>query len=128
MDRLKKLELIKRSLGLRHKLKVHDSMKQPETHEEMAISLIAKWELEDELRAIEELLAEERLGNVKKKREHYQIQETQPLPTVSSEPLSESLIANHDFNEESEEEDSIGNRANHNQNADSSKNNKKKIR
>ena len=68
MDRVRKLELVERSLGIRHKLKVHESMKMPETHEDLAISLLAKWELEDELRAIEELLAENRLRNVASKR------------------------------------------------------------
>jgi hypothetical protein len=68
MDRVRKLELIQRSLGLRHKLKVHESMKAPETHEDLALMLMAKWELEDELRAIEELLAENRLKNVNTKR------------------------------------------------------------
>ena len=59
-DRDQKLELIQRSLGIRHKLKVHESMKMPETHEDMAAMLLSKWELEDELRAIEELIAETR--------------------------------------------------------------------
>lgn len=68
MERIEKLELLQRSLGIRHKLKVHESMKQAETHEDLAVSLLAKWELEDELRAIEELLTEERLRNVSKKR------------------------------------------------------------
>jgi HD-like signal output (HDOD) protein len=68
MDKTQKLELIQRSLGLRHKLKVHESMKQPDTHEEIAIMLLTKWEYEDELRAIEELLAETRARNVASKR------------------------------------------------------------
>lgn len=68
IEKLKKITLIQRSLGLRHKLKVHDSMKQPETHEDLAIMLNAKWELEDELRAIEEIMAEERAQNVAIKR------------------------------------------------------------
>jgi len=68
MDRVRKLELVERSLGIRHKLKVHESMKQPETHEDLAIFLLAKWELEDELRAIEEILAEARGKNVVAKR------------------------------------------------------------
>lgn len=59
-DRDQKMELIQRSLGIRHKLKVHESMKMPETHEDMAAMLLSKWELEDELRAIEELIAETR--------------------------------------------------------------------
>jgi hypothetical protein len=68
MERFQKLELIKRSLGLRHKLKVHESMKAPETHEELALMLLSKWELEDELKAVEELLTESRAKNVTQKR------------------------------------------------------------
>ena len=68
MDRLIKLELIQRSLGIRHKLKVHESMKAPETHEDLAIALMARWELEDELRAIEEILTDARSKSVKEKR------------------------------------------------------------
>lgn len=68
MERVEKLELLQRSLGIRHKLKVHESMKSPETHEELALSLLAKWELEDELKAIEELLNEARHQNVARKR------------------------------------------------------------
>ena len=64
MEKTLKIELIQRSLGLRHKIKVHDSMKSPETHEELSFSLVTKWELEDELRAIEEILAEARQQNV----------------------------------------------------------------
>lgn len=72
MDRLKKLELVQRSLGLRHKLKVHETMKAPETHEELSLMLLAKWELEDELRAIEELLGEDRQANVARRRRDYE--------------------------------------------------------
>jgi len=68
MEREEKLALIQRSLGIRHKLKVHESMKAPDTHEDLALMLMTKWELEDELRAIEELLSEDRLTNVKGKR------------------------------------------------------------
>lgn len=64
MDRVRKLELIQRSLGLRHKLKVHESMEAPETHDELSLSLLAKWELEDELAAIEEILADDRRTHV----------------------------------------------------------------
>lgn len=64
----RKLDLIQRSLGIRHKLKVHDSMKHPETHEEIASAMMAKWELEDELHAIEQLLAEDRHASVSKKK------------------------------------------------------------
>lgn len=69
MDKMQKIELIERSLGLRHKLKVHESMDQAETHEDLAVMLLTKWELEDELRAIEEMLAEARREDVNAKRE-----------------------------------------------------------
>ena len=68
MEKERKLELIQRSLGIRHKLKVHDSMKQPDTHEETAVMMLAKWELEDELHAIEQLLAELRHENMLEKK------------------------------------------------------------
>lgn len=71
LDREKKIELIKRSLGIRHKLKVHESMKMPDTHEELALMLLAKWELEDELNAIEELIGEFRGENKSIKREQH---------------------------------------------------------
>ena len=69
MDRIKRLELIQRSLGLRHKIKVHESMKSPETHEDLAIMLMAKWELEDELHAIEEILAGLRKESIRIKKD-----------------------------------------------------------
>ena len=68
LERVEKLELIRRSLGLRHKLKVHESLKAPDSHEELALMMLAKWELEDELRAIEEILASDRAQNVSAKR------------------------------------------------------------
>ena len=68
MDRNRKIALIQRSLGIRHKIKVHESMKSPEAHEDIALMLVAKWELEDELRAIEQILDEERLINVSRKK------------------------------------------------------------
>jgi HD-like signal output (HDOD) protein len=68
MDKARKLELVRRSLGIRHKLKVHESMKPADTHEEISLSLLARWELEDELRAIEEILAEARQQSTAEKR------------------------------------------------------------
>jgi hypothetical protein len=68
VDRVKKIALIQRSLGLRHKLKVHESLKAPDTHDELSIMMLAKWDLEDELRAIEEILAGERSKSVAAKR------------------------------------------------------------
>lgn len=67
MTREEKMELIQRMLGLQHKLKVHDSVKSPTTHEELAASQLSRWELEDEIAAIERLLQEDRLDNVKMK-------------------------------------------------------------
>jgi hypothetical protein len=68
MEKERKIELIQRSLGIRHKLKVHDSMKLPDSHEELAVMMLAKWELEDELHAIEQILAGIRHDNVDLKR------------------------------------------------------------
>lgn len=68
MTKERRRELVQRSLGIRHKLKVHDSMKQPETHEELSSMLMSKWELEDELHAIEQILADSRHANVIEKR------------------------------------------------------------
>jgi hypothetical protein len=68
MEKERKIELIQRSLGIRHKLKVHDSMKLPDSHEELAVMMLAKWELEDELHAIEQILAGIRHDNVDMKR------------------------------------------------------------
>ena len=44
-------ELLLRQLGLKHKLRVHDSVKPPETHEEIAANQLARWELDRELLA-----------------------------------------------------------------------------
>jgi hypothetical protein len=85
MDRLMKLELIQRTLGIRHKLKVHESMKTPDTHEDLAVMLMAKWELEDELRAIEEILAGERQRNVLSKRTRIEKEGPRP-PKLPPEP------------------------------------------
>jgi hypothetical protein len=64
MNKKKKFDLIKRTLGIRHKLKVLDSMSVPEGHEELAQLTIARWELEDELSAIESILRDVRNENV----------------------------------------------------------------
>jgi hypothetical protein len=82
MKREEKLELIQRMLGLKHKLKVLDSMKAPETHEELSVSLLARWELEDEVRAIDILLEEERVSNVKAKRSQVESQYLSGVPIV----------------------------------------------
>jgi hypothetical protein len=60
MSREEKIELLQRMLGLQHKLKVHDSVKSPTNHEEMAASQLSRWELEDEIAAIERLLEQDR--------------------------------------------------------------------
>ncbi len=69
MNKIKKAELIQRSLGLRHKIKVLESMETPDTHEEITNSTISCWEFEDELRAIEELLQDERRKNIENKKD-----------------------------------------------------------
>lgn len=69
MDKERKLTLLLRSLGLRHKLKVHESMSTPDSHEELALMMSAKWELEDELAAIEELLAGARRESIEEKKQ-----------------------------------------------------------
>jgi hypothetical protein len=68
MEKVRKLELILRSLGIRHKIKVMESMKNPETHDDLSHHLLSKWELEDELRAIEQILADAREVNISEKR------------------------------------------------------------
>jgi len=56
MERNEIIALVERSLGLRHKLKVHESLEAPKTHEDLALMLLAKWEIEDELKAIENII------------------------------------------------------------------------
>ena len=90
MDRIKKLALIQRSLGLRHKLKVHESLKAPETHEELSIMMLAKWDLEDELRAIEEVLGGERSRAVAGKR---QIIEREDVGPESEDGAAEAPVS-----------------------------------
>lgn len=69
MERSKKHDLLLRSLALKHKLKVHDSLPRPDTHEEITINELARWELEDELHAIEAILRDIRLASVQEKRQ-----------------------------------------------------------
>lgn len=66
IERTTKVELIQRLLAIKHKLKVHESLDQPTTHEELSVYLLARWELEDELHAIEEILAMDRKEAVEK--------------------------------------------------------------
>jgi len=94
MERIEKLELLQRSLGIRHKLKVHESMKSPETHEELALSLLAKWELEDELKAIEELIAESRHQNVALKRTQVEKEYLGPRAKPASIAIDLDAIGN----------------------------------
>ena len=91
MDKTRRLELIQRSLGIRHKLKVHDSMKAPDTHEDLAIMMMTRWELEDELRAIEEILAGHRENNVSLKRKAI-LNEDASLPPEEREKRAEKRL------------------------------------
>lgn len=68
ITRERKIELIQRSLALRHKLKVHESLETPTNHEDLAVMLLAKWELTDELRAVEELINSFRDADVSEKK------------------------------------------------------------
>ena len=68
IDKTRKLELLRRSLGIKHKLKVQDSVKAPDNHEEIAQMLLSRWELEDEMRAIEVILNEARDSSVNEKK------------------------------------------------------------
>ena len=91
MDKYRKLELIQRSLGLRHKLKVHDSLSTPDNHEDLALMLLSRWDLEDELRAIEDILTESRLDNVNHKKSGLQREgipfTREPLRKLTTDPL-----------------------------------------
>ena len=91
MDKTRRLELIQRSLGIRHKLKVHDSMKAPDTHEDLAIMTMTRWELEDELRAIEEILAGYRENNVSSKRKAI-LSEDASLPPEEREKRAQKRL------------------------------------
>ena len=71
MDKAAKIELIQRTLGLRHKLKVHETLDVPQTHEDMALMLSSKWDLEDELIAIEEILEQLRYENKQAQKQRY---------------------------------------------------------
>ncbi len=64
MDKERKLELIQRTLAIKHKLKVHDTLPPPDGHEQIAMHYWARWELEDELRAIEQMLEEARTQHI----------------------------------------------------------------
>ncbi len=67
MTREEKMQLIQRMLGLQHKLKVHDSVKNSDSHEELAASQLARWELEDEISAIQKILEASRSENIQVK-------------------------------------------------------------
>lgn len=51
-------------LALKHKLRVHESIKTSDSHDEIAAAMLAKWEFEDELQAIEEVLSKFRQDTV----------------------------------------------------------------
>ncbi len=96
MDKSQKLAVIRRGLGIRHKLKVHESMKSPESHEDIAVMTFAKWELEDELKAIEEILGEDRQRNVELKKNyirHAHAAELDPDPSIQASELEDNPLA-----------------------------------
>ena len=67
VDRAKKQQLIERILGLKHKLKVNESGPTPQNHKDMASITVANWELEDEVGAIEDYLAQVRAASKREK-------------------------------------------------------------
>ena len=68
MNKVDITSLIKRTLGLKHKLKVHESLNPPETHEDLAVMVLSKWELEDEISAIDEILSSQREKSIAEKK------------------------------------------------------------
>ena len=89
MDKERKMELLKRAFGLKHKLKVHSSMKPSDTHEEMAVMTVSQWEFEDEIAAIESILQESRTRNVAHKRAMIE----KELKGASTDDLSKPLTS-----------------------------------
>ena len=81
MTREEKKALIARMLGLRHKIKVHDSVGNASSHEELAKNSLTRWDLEDEIAAIENLLDCARRDNVELKLK--QVKEKQQVKKVS---------------------------------------------
>ena len=65
LDKTRKIQLIERILGLKHKLKVNESGQTPLNHHELATLMAANWELEDEIQAIESFLTQSRQDVVK---------------------------------------------------------------
>ncbi len=65
------LLLVKRALALKHKLKVYDNVPAPEAHEDLATHYLGRWELEDELNAIEAILDQRRKESVARYRDLY---------------------------------------------------------
>ncbi len=63
LSRASKQQLLERVLGLRHKLRVNESGHVPQNHHEMAALMVANWELEDEIKAIEEMINASRQEN-----------------------------------------------------------------
>ena len=101
IDRNRKLELIERSLGLKHKLRVHESMKLPDTHEDLAVMMLAKWELEDELRAIEEILSGTREKNVHSKRKTIEKEPPEERAAKQARKKNKAMLTSE--NEDSDE-------------------------
>ena len=64
-------------------------MKQPETHEEIAQMTVSKWEFEDEIQAIEEVLREERNRLVAAKKAAFLNGASVKPPKGDFEPLLE---------------------------------------
>lgn len=68
MEKQRLIELLERSLGIKHKLRVSETIRPSDSHEDIARTTVALWDLEDELFAIEQILADARKANVETKR------------------------------------------------------------
>lgn len=79
------LQLLKRKLALQHKLKVYDNTPPPSDHEELAFHQVNRWTLEDELKAVEELLEEARRESIAKFKKAYTDKDmVKPLRTATA--------------------------------------------
>ena len=87
MEKSEKKELIMKVLRLRHKLRVLESIQIPDNHEDLAVWMASKWDLEDEIHAIEGVIQDVRTGEVTRIKE--KLKKTQP--SVVTLPLQPQL-------------------------------------
>ena len=88
MNQNSRVVLVRRSLALKHKLKVHDSLPCLSPHEDLAKHLLTRWEREDELQAIEECFILFRKENIQKYKKAY---ESSKIACSTTESLKAAL-------------------------------------